>query len=71
LRKSCITLRFATERPVTVYKGSSVLAGSDTDKLLEYVRMIRNGTFKDAEEIPLWDGKAAQRIVEKIRFMKF
>jgi len=69
LKKPCITLRSATERPVTVNKGSSVLAGNDTDKLLEYVDMIKNGNYKTPEEIPLWDGKAAQRIVEKIRLM--
>lgn len=71
LKKPCITLRFSTERPVTVNKGSSVLVGSDTDKLSENVNMIRNGIFKITREIPLWDGKAAQRIVEKIRFLKF
>ena len=71
LEKPCITLRFTTERPITVEKGSSVLAGNDTVKLLEYISMIKDGTFKRSGEIPLWDGKAAQRIVDKIGSLKF
>ncbi|MFZ2654921.1 MAG: UDP-N-acetylglucosamine 2-epimerase (non-hydrolyzing) [Victivallales bacterium] len=66
LNKPCITLRSATERPVTVSIGSSVLAGNSPVKLLEYAEMIRNNAFKKAGRIPLWDGNAARRIVERL-----
>ena len=64
LGKPCITLRFNTERPVTVDKGSSVLVGTNTKELLEYVEQIKNGTYKHGGNVPMWDGQAAGRIVD-------
>ena len=62
----CLTLRFHTERPVTVELGSSELVGNDPVRIREAWRAIMTGTWKKARPIPLWDGHAAERIVEHI-----
>ena len=59
----CITMRNNTERPVTVKEGTNILVSTDKDKIINSVNNIINGiNLKD--NIPkLWDGKAAERIV--------
>ncbi len=58
----CVTLRENTERPVTVEAGGNVLVGNDAERVVaETLAAVRNG--HTAQEIPLWDGQAAQRIV--------
>lgn len=64
LKVPCITLRENTERPVTVEIGSNQIVGTDTDKIVEAYRSVRDGTWRQAAIPPLWDGKAAERIVE-------
>jgi UDP-N-acetylglucosamine 2-epimerase (non-hydrolysing) len=63
----CITLRENTERPVTILEGTNILAGTKTDIIIKIVDEILNGKdFKN--RIPkLWDGKAAARIVKKLK----
>lgn len=63
LDKPCLTMRCNTERPSTVETGTSVLVGNDIKAILTYADQIKNGTFKTGSAIPLWDGKAAERIV--------
>lgn len=58
----CLTLRPNTERPITVDEGTSVLVGSDADKLKEYLQQVMSGTYKKGKCPELWDGKAAERI---------
>jgi UDP-N-acetylglucosamine 2-epimerase (non-hydrolysing) len=63
----CLTLRENTERPATVDHGSNQVVGVNPDRILQAARSIlRNppGTFQSP---PLWDGKAAMRIVAIIR----
>lgn len=60
----CITIRENTERPITITKGSNVLAGRDKTKILKYYNQIKTGKFKQAQKIEFWDGYTAQRIVE-------
>ncbi len=60
----CITLRENTERPVTVEEGSNVLAGTDPDRIVEEARRVLRGEAKRGTRPALWDGKAAERIVE-------
>ena len=66
LRVPCLTLRRNTERPVTVSQGTNRLVGSDTARIREGFEAILNGSQKTAERPPLWDGRAAQRIVDII-----
>ncbi len=67
LNVPCMTLRWNTERPVTVELGTSELVGNDPDKILEAWHRFRAGQWKQANPIPLWDGRAAERIVVKLR----
>jgi UDP-N-acetylglucosamine 2-epimerase (non-hydrolysing) len=61
----CLTLRWNTERPVTLRKhgGASVLVGNNVERIRqEYRQTLTNGTASSRPE--LWDGHAAERIVE-------
>ena len=60
----CITIRENTERPVTVDEGSNVLAGTDPVRIVEEARKVLRGEGKQGCRPALWDGKAAERIVE-------
>jgi UDP-N-acetylglucosamine 2-epimerase (non-hydrolysing) len=60
----CLTLRENTERPVTISEGTNLLVGSDPEKIVAAARDILAGKRKVGRVPPLWDGKAAQRIVE-------
>jgi UDP-N-acetylglucosamine 2-epimerase (non-hydrolysing) len=62
----CLTLRDNTERPVTVTLGTNVLVGHDMNRLCAEVDHILAGTSKLGQVPPLWDGHAAERIVEAI-----
>jgi UDP-N-acetylglucosamine 2-epimerase (non-hydrolysing) len=62
----CLTLRDNTERPVTVTLGTNVLVGRDMNRLRTEVAHILAGTWKQGQVPPLWDGHAAERIVEAI-----
>lgn len=59
----CVTLRENTERPVTVSVGSNVLVGADKDKIIQEAEKNLNGAKKCGQVPRLWDGKAAERIV--------
>lgn len=60
----CVTIRENTERPITVDEGSNVLAGTDPARIVAEVCKILRGEGKRGGRPHLWDGKAAQRIVE-------
>lgn len=59
----CLTLRENTERPVTAEMGTSEIVGTDTEKIISCAHKILNGDWKQGQVPPLWDGKAADRIV--------
>ena len=59
----CLTLRPETERPVTEILGTNTVVDRDEDKILKYVNIILNGSYKNGKIPPLWDGKTAKRIV--------
>ena len=63
----CITMRENTERPVTVELGTNVIVGMNTEKIINESSKILSGTFKKGQIPPLWDGKAATRIIEIIK----
>lgn len=60
----CLTLRENTERQVTVSQGTNVLAGTNPSKIMAAVEHILRGESKIGRTPPLWDGHAAERIVE-------
>ena len=60
----CLTLRECTERPVTISEGTNILVGTDPDKIVAAAREILAGRRKVGRIPKLWDGKAAERIVE-------
>jgi UDP-N-acetylglucosamine 2-epimerase (non-hydrolysing) len=59
----CVTIRENTERPITVEIGTNYLAGTNPEAILAASREILSGNGKQGKAPPLWDGKAAERIV--------
>lgn len=66
LRVPCITMRENTERPATLELGTNVLVGNDLDKLRYSFDHILSNRFRKGSIPRLWDGKASQRIVNKL-----
>lgn len=62
----CMTLRDNTERPETMELGTNELLGTDPKAIKPAMEKLFSGTWKEAQEIPLWDGHCAKRIVEVI-----
>ncbi len=62
----CITVRNNTERPVTVEVGTNHLIGTDWYDVDASVMKILSGITKKGKIPELWDGKAAERIVDII-----
>ena len=63
----CLTLRWNTERPVTLkeHGGASVLVGNNIERIREeYNVALKAGRVPQRPE--LWDGKAAERCVQAI-----
>ncbi|HET7153128.1 MAG TPA: UDP-N-acetylglucosamine 2-epimerase, partial [Candidatus Kapabacteria bacterium] len=58
----CITMRDNTERPVTVEKGTNILAGTDVGNVFTACESVLAGRIKHGSIPPLWDGHAAERI---------
>ena len=58
----CVTIRTNTERPITVDKGTNILAGTNPSEILSIIRKILKGDSKNGVIPELWDGKAAIRI---------
>ncbi len=59
----CLTLRETTERPATVVDGTNRVVGTDPDRIAQGWRRL-TFPFKTSHVPELWDGSAAQRIVE-------
>lgn len=57
----CLTLRDTTERPVTITLGTNRLVGRDPERIVAAATdaLAEN---QQPSEIPLWDGKAANRL---------
>ncbi len=60
----CITLRKSTERPSTLDVGTNQLLGEDFDKAEQAALQVLNGFRKEGKIPELWDGQAAERIVD-------
>ena len=62
----CVTVRTSTERPVTCRLGTNHLVHpGDHDGIIAAVRSGCRQSMA-ATEIPLWDGHAAERVVEEL-----
>ena len=59
----CLTLRENTERPITVSRGTNRVIGVDPDAIYTHWRRAADGERSTGELPELWDGQAAQRIV--------
>lgn len=64
----CITLRGSTERPSTVELGTNTLIGIEPQMVKNAVSRIATNTAQNlySKVPPLWDGRAAERIVNII-----
>jgi len=62
----CITLRENTERPETCEIGTNELVGSDFEKLSTAMSKIISRNWKKGRVPELWDGKAAERIADRL-----
>lgn len=60
----CITIRENTERPITVDEGTNTLVGTNPERITHEVDKILQGKGKQGCRPQLWDGHAAERIVE-------
>lgn len=64
LNVPCLTFRTSTERPVTITLGTNqLLPDLNPATVRQKLAAICNGQAKIGEIPPLWDGKAAERIV--------
>lgn len=62
----CITCRTETERPATVKYGTNEVVGTEKEKIIAAAEKAARGDWKKGGGIPLWDGKAAERIMKII-----
>ncbi|MGZ3535793.1 MAG: non-hydrolyzing UDP-N-acetylglucosamine 2-epimerase [Thermodesulfobacteriota bacterium] len=60
----CFTIRENTERPVTIEEGTNTLVGTTGAGILSAYKVFKNGGSKKGRIPKLWDGKAAERIVD-------
>jgi UDP-N-acetylglucosamine 2-epimerase (non-hydrolysing) len=60
----CFTLRDNTERPVTVRAGTNTLLGLDPERIADILPALQAGRDPAPSRPPLWDGRAASRVVE-------
>ena len=61
----CVTLRENTERPETIEVGANVLAGTDSEQILQKAQTMLQ--TKRQWENPFGDGKASTKILEILR----
>lgn len=62
----CMTIRENTERPETVDQGTNVLAGTEPERVSDYVHQMSTGAWKQGAVPEKWDGKAGDRILDHL-----
>lgn len=60
----CYTIRDNTERPITITEGTNTLIGTSGEAIRKAYQSFRAGNVKKGRVPKLWDGKAAERIVD-------
>ncbi|HYA97789.1 MAG TPA: UDP-N-acetylglucosamine 2-epimerase (non-hydrolyzing) [Methylomirabilota bacterium] len=63
----CLTLRENTERPITVSQGTNQVIGTRPQRIVAAARELLGGKARPGRIPPLWDGHAAERIVDILR----
>ncbi len=63
----CITIRTTTERPITIQLGTNVLVPARRADIVLAVSEAQERRLDGGASIELWDGRAAQRIVDVLR----
>lgn len=67
----CITLRDNTERPLTIESGINRVTGLNISAVISALEWARDFDSSDYEPPALWDGNAAERVVEVVaEFLK-
>lgn len=66
----CLTLRENTERPITISDGTNELVGGDPERIRDAAERVLSGNWKTPRPHPLWDGRAAERIVDVLAAFK-
>lgn len=61
----CMTLRDNTERPETIHLGTNELLGTDPKAIAPALDKLFADQWKQGKEIPMWDGKTAERIIKE------
>lgn len=64
LNVPCLTLRENTERPITLDKGTNQLVGIQKQNIVHAANKVLEKPKMAQQTIPLWDGHAADRIVD-------
>jgi UDP-N-acetylglucosamine 2-epimerase (non-hydrolysing) len=62
----CLTLRENTERPITVDQGTNLVVGTSPERIIAEAEQILRQQGKAGRRPELWDGQAAERIVETL-----
>ncbi len=66
----CLTLRDTTERPITITEGTNTLISGDWDLFRTAIARINDNCYlQEGSAIPLWDGKAGERILRILEEM--
>jgi UDP-N-acetylglucosamine 2-epimerase (non-hydrolysing) len=66
LQIPCLTLRNNTERPITTELGTNQVVGTNPTTIIQAYRRVMNGAWRKPVIPPLWDGRAAERIVRTL-----
>jgi UDP-N-acetylglucosamine 2-epimerase (non-hydrolysing) len=62
----CLTVRPNTERPITVKLGTNEVVGCSTAAINNAAERALSGKWKKGQIPPLWDGHAAERIIDAV-----
>jgi UDP-N-acetylglucosamine 2-epimerase (non-hydrolysing) len=62
----CFTLRDSTERPITVRAGTNTLLGLEPERIDDILPALAQPRTA-AEPLPLWDGRAAERVADALQ----
>jgi UDP-N-acetylglucosamine 2-epimerase (non-hydrolysing) len=70
LNVPCLTFRHNTERPVTITQGTNCLVGCDPGEVDRHLRQLAERPPVARPTIEGWDGRAAERVVDRLERWK-